>query len=64
MAVFLTISEGETGGDTQPVLARSDPKIIAAVLRELESRLRGEKKVLVATLRSAGKAPTTSVDEP
>ena len=40
--IYLTISEGDSGDATQPLLATSDPSIINAVVRELARRLRGD----------------------
>jgi hypothetical protein len=39
MALFLTISEGRTGEPTHPILASSDPRILAAVLTAIERRM-------------------------
>jgi hypothetical protein len=39
MALFLTISEGRAGAPTQPILATSDPRIIAAVIGVIERRM-------------------------
>jgi hypothetical protein len=39
MALFLTISEGRTGEPTHPILASSDPRILAAVLAAIERRM-------------------------
>jgi hypothetical protein len=36
MPVFLTISEGESGDDTQPLFATCDQRLVAAVIRELQ----------------------------
>lgn len=36
MALFVTVSEGRAGMETQPIFASSDPRIIRAVLAAIE----------------------------
>jgi hypothetical protein len=36
---YLTISEGDTGDATEPIIATSDPAIIRAVIGALERRV-------------------------
>ncbi len=36
MALFVTVSEGRGGAETQPIFASSDPRIIRAVLVAIE----------------------------
>ena len=42
--IFLTVSQGNSGDDAQPLFATSDPTLIAAVVRALENRLRGIRR--------------------
>jgi hypothetical protein len=37
--LFLTISEGKAGDETEPIIATSDPAIIRAVIGALERRV-------------------------
>lgn len=39
MRLFLSIMEGPTPAEARPLIATSDPAVIAAVVRELMSRL-------------------------
>lgn len=53
--IYLTISEGEAGDATTPLIATSDPLIIAAVVRELAKRVHVESgPVRLTTMRSRG----------
>ena len=41
MKLYLTISAGQGGLETTPIVASSDPNVIAAAVRELMNRLQG-----------------------
>ena len=40
MHIFLTISEGESGVDAEPLFATSDPLIVQSVISALQRRIR------------------------
>ena len=63
MAVYVTVSEGDSPATATPILATHDPQIVAAIARELTRRL-GMADVLgrVLTLaRGAEKSGETDV---
>lgn len=62
MAIFLMVSEGSDPGDTVPLLASSDPRLIAAVMRELKHIL-GLESPSARDLRPT-KPPTTLTPQP
>jgi hypothetical protein len=53
MALFLTISEGTAGRETEPILATSDPQIIEAVVGAIKQRVARSPRPSRVVARSA-----------
>ena len=51
MKLYLTISAGEGGVNTTPIVASSDPKVIEAAVQELINRLQGQPSNSRSALR-------------
>ncbi len=63
MALFLTISEGRAGYPTHPILATSDPRIIAAVIGVVERRMTPPPSAVPLRPVRSRRAPLREADE-
>ncbi len=65
MALYLTISEGQANGKHRPILALSDTRMIAAVLREIgRFGEEAEEEGAAVPTREAGQSVTAGQSPP